>query len=93
MPGSALTRRPAAPEPFPPAPGFKLAISLFAANEGYLDDVDVAKVLGFEKALLDFMRSEHADLLDKINQSGGYDDEIKNGLKAGVEKLKATQSW
>ena len=70
-----------------------MAISLFAANEGYLDDVDVAKVLGFEKALLDFMRSEHADLLDKINQSGGYDDEIKNGLKAGVEKFKATQSW
>ncbi|WP_158775159.1 F0F1 ATP synthase subunit alpha [Cobetia sp. L2A1] len=70
-----------------------MAISLFAANEGYLNDVDVAKVLDFEKALLDFMRSEHADLLDKINQSGGYDDEIKNGLKAGVEKFKATQSW
>ncbi|WP_176503496.1 F0F1 ATP synthase subunit alpha [Cobetia sp. 5-11-6-3] len=70
-----------------------MAISLFAANEGYLDDVEVAKVLGFEKALLDYMRSEHADLLDKINQSGGYNDEIKNGLKAGVEKFKATQSW
>ncbi|MGO2415326.1 MULTISPECIES: F0F1 ATP synthase subunit alpha [Cobetia] len=70
-----------------------MAISLFAANEGYLNDVDVSKVLDFEKALLDFMRSEHADLLDKINQSGGYDDEIKNGLKAGVEKFKATQSW
>jgi len=55
--------------------------------------VDVSKVLDFERALHDYMKSEHADLLDKINQSGDYNDEIKSGLKSGLEQFKATQTW
>jgi F-type H+-transporting ATPase subunit alpha len=71
----------------------EMALSLFAANEGYLDDVEVNKVLDFEAALHDYMKSEHSELLDKINQSGDYNDEIKQGLASGVEKFKATQTW
>jgi F-type H+-transporting ATPase subunit alpha len=71
----------------------EMALSLYAANEGYLDDVEVNKVLDFERALHDYMKSEHADLLDKINQSGDYNGEIQDSLKSGLEKFKATQSW
>ncbi|MEC9483815.1 MAG: F0F1 ATP synthase subunit alpha [Halomonas sp.] len=71
----------------------EMALSLFAANEGFLDDVDVSKVLDFEAALHDYMKAEHGELLDKINQSGDYNDEIKDGLKSGVEQFKATQTW
>jgi len=71
----------------------EMALSLFAANEGFLDDVDVSKVLDFESALHDYMKSENAALLDKINQTGDYSDEIKQGLKSGVEQFKATQTW
>jgi F-type H+-transporting ATPase subunit alpha len=71
----------------------EMAISLYAANEGYLEDIEVNKVLAFERALQDFMKSEHADLIDTINQTGDYSDEIKSGLKTGLEKFKATQSW
>ncbi len=71
----------------------EMAISLFAANEGFLDDVDVNKVLDFEHALHEYMKSEHGELLDKINESGDYNDEIKDGLKQGLEKFKSSQSW
>ncbi|WP_106476809.1 F0F1 ATP synthase subunit alpha [Phytohalomonas tamaricis] len=71
----------------------EMAVSLYAANEGYLADVPVDKVLDFESALLGFMKSEHSDLLEKINQTGGYDNEIQQGLKAGVESFKSTQSY
>ncbi|WP_110673746.1 F0F1 ATP synthase subunit alpha [Salinicola sp. RZ23] len=71
----------------------QMALTLYAANEGYLDDVAVDKVLDFERALQDYMKSEHADLLDKINSSGGYDDEIQKGLKSGLESFKSTQTW
>jgi len=71
----------------------EMGVTLYAANEGFLDDVDVSKVLDFERALHDYMKSEHAELLDKINQTGDYNDEIQSGLKAGLEKFKATQSW
>ncbi|MBR2514402.1 MAG: F0F1 ATP synthase subunit alpha, partial [Halomonas sp.] len=71
----------------------QMALSLYAANEGHLDDVSVDKVLDFERALHDYMKSEHGDLLDKINQTGDYNGEIQDGLKSGLEKFKATQSW
>ncbi|WP_447927504.1 MULTISPECIES: F0F1 ATP synthase subunit alpha [unclassified Vreelandella] len=71
----------------------EMALTLYAANEGHLDDVSVDKVLDFERALHDYMKSEHAELLDKINQTGDYNDEIKDGMKSGLEQFKATQSW
>lgn len=71
----------------------EMAVSLYAANEGYLADVEVSKVLDFESALLDYMKSEQGELLARINESGDYDDEIQQGLKAGVEQFKSTQTW
>jgi len=71
----------------------EMALSLYAANEGYLEEVEVNKVLDFERALRDFMKAEYAELLDKINQTGDYSSEIQEGLKEGLDKFKATQSW
>ncbi|MCK4711150.1 MAG: F0F1 ATP synthase subunit alpha [Gammaproteobacteria bacterium] len=66
-----------------------MAVSLFAANEGYLDDVDVKKIVDFEAALHAHVKSENSDLLDKINESGDYNDEIINDLKSAIEAFKA----
>ncbi len=71
----------------------QMAVSLYAANEGYLDDVELNKVGDFEAALLSYMGSEHSTLMDQINQSGAYSDEIAAQLKVGTEQFKATQSW
>ena len=59
----------------------EMGLSLFAANEGYLDSVPVAKIVDYEEALHDFARSNHAELLDSINESGDYNDEIESSLK------------
>ena len=69
------------------------AVSLFAATQGYLDDVPVDKIQDFEAALQDFVKSEYADLLDEINRTGDYNDEIAARLKEAVEKFKSTQAW
>ncbi|MFE8070394.1 F0F1 ATP synthase subunit alpha [Marinobacteraceae bacterium S3BR75-40.1] len=66
---------------------------LYAANEGFLDDVEVEKVVAFEAALLSWMRSEQSELLAKINEKGDYNDEIAAELKAAIEKFKSTQTW
>ena len=63
----------------------EMAISLFAVNEGFLDGVEAAKVIDYETALHDFARSNHGDLLDKINETGDYNDEIESDLKALCE--------
>ena len=62
-----------------------MALSLFAVNEGYLDGVDVAKVIDFETALHEFAASNHGDLLDTINETGDYNDDIQAGLKAACD--------
>jgi F-type H+-transporting ATPase subunit alpha len=71
----------------------EMGVSLFAANEGFIDDVDVEKVGSFEAALLSNMRSNHADLMAKINEKGGYDDDIANGIRSAIESFKTTGSW
>merc|ERR1711977_111873 len=66
------------------------ASSLFAAEEGYLDDVDADKVTDFEAALHQYMESEQKELVDKINDTGDYSDEIKSGLHSALKEFKET---
>ncbi|MCG6896343.1 MAG: F0F1 ATP synthase subunit alpha [Thiocapsa sp.] len=71
----------------------QMAVSLFAANEGYLDDVEVKKVVDFEQALQSYMKSAHAELLDKIDSTGDYSAEIESGLHAAIKDFKASSTW
>ena len=66
---------------------------LFAANEGYLTDVPVNKILDFEQALLSYMRAEYADFMKKIDETGNYDDDVVNTLKSAIEAFKANQTY
>jgi F-type H+-transporting ATPase subunit alpha len=70
-----------------------MAVSLFAANEGYLDDVDADKVVDFEAALQDYMKSSQQKLLDQINEKGDYNDEIEQALHEAVKDFKANNAW
>ena len=67
----------------------EMAVSLYAANEGYLDDVDVKKIVDFEEAMHAHIKSSQAELLDTINASGDYDDEIAGKIAAAIEDFKA----
>jgi len=71
----------------------EMAVSLFTANEGYLDDVEVPKVMDFEAALLSYMHAEQAQLLDKINETHEYDEEIQQGLHQALKDFKANHTW
>ena len=71
----------------------ELAFSLFAANEGFLDDVDVDKVTDFESAMLSYVRTEKADLLNDLNESGDYSDDIAAKMKSALEDFKSKGTW
>ncbi len=70
-----------------------MAVSLYAANEGYLDDVDASKVRPFEDALHAYMKSSQGELMDKINKETDYTDEVVAGLKSALDDFKANHSW
>ena len=71
----------------------QMAVSLFAANEGFLDAIEVNKVRDFEDALQLFMTTEHQDIMDKINEAGDFNDEIKQEIKTALETFIKTHSW
>ncbi|MCP4879860.1 MAG: F0F1 ATP synthase subunit alpha, partial [Gammaproteobacteria bacterium] len=71
----------------------EMAVSLYAANEGFLSDIALNKVGDFEAALLSYMNSENADIMSQVNESGNYNDDIAATFKASVEQFKATQTW
>ena len=68
-------------------------ISLFAANEGYIDDVEVNKVVDFEAALQAHMKSNYSDFMDEVNSACGYNDDVEKTLHDAVKDFKANGSW
>ncbi|WP_456412774.1 F0F1 ATP synthase subunit alpha [Thiolapillus sp.] len=71
----------------------EMAISLFAANEGYLDDVDADKIVDFEAALLSYMAGSQSELMKKVNESGDWNDEIEKAFHEALKDFKANHSW
>lgn len=69
------------------------SIVLYAAERGYLEDVELAKVLPFEAALLAYAHSQYADFVKSIDETGNYNDEIETKLKELLESFKSTQTW
>jgi F-type H+-transporting ATPase subunit alpha len=71
----------------------QMSVSLFAANEGFLDDVEVEKIQDFESALQGYMKSNHPELLDRITKTGNYGDEIAAEIRTAIENFKTTSTW
>jgi F-type H+-transporting ATPase subunit alpha len=69
------------------------AVSLYAANQGFLDDIALNKIGDFESALHAHMKAQHADLMKKINESGDYNDDIEKELSSAIEGFKSSSVW
>ena len=71
----------------------EMGLVIYAAEEGYLKEIEVNKVGDFEAALLSYAKAEHSDLIDKINENGDWNDDLEAGFKALLDKFLATQTW
>jgi F-type H+-transporting ATPase subunit alpha len=71
----------------------EMGVSLFAVNEGYLDDVEVNKVMDFEQALQSHMKSQQSDLIEALNRDQAYDDDVAEKLHAALKDFKTNGSW
>ena len=66
----------------------EMALSLFAANEGYLDEVDIAKIIPYEKAMHEHANAKHQDLMTEINSKLDYNDDIAASMKTVLDEFK-----
>ena len=69
------------------------SLSIFAADRGYMDDVEVEKIGSFEEALHGYFTSEKADLEKSINDTGDWNDDIEKQFTEVVEQFKKTQTF
>ena len=69
------------------------AVSLFAAEKGFLNDVAINKINDFEDALHIYVNNEQSALMATINESGNYDKDIEASLTKALETFKSTQTW
>jgi len=73
---------------YQPLQVWEQAVSLFAVNNGYLDDIDVERVLPFERALKEELKSKHQDLVDRIEAAKELKADDETILRAAVEAFK-----
>ena len=71
----------------------EMGVVLYAANEGYLDDVPVNRVLDFERDLLAYMNTEHGEWMAEVSASGDYNDDIVAHMKAALDKFQSSHSY
>src|SRR5690606_38991649 len=64
------------------------AVSLFAVNNGYLDDLEVEQILPFEKALRDYLRSKQDALIQRIQDKKELSKEDEGELVAANQEFK-----
>jgi F-type H+-transporting ATPase subunit alpha len=71
----------------------EMAVTLFAVNRGYMDDVEVKRVLSFEAALQSFMKGKYAAMMDKIQSTGDLDGDAEKQLSAAIDDFKASAAY
>ncbi len=71
-----------------PMPVAEMALILFAADKGYLDDVPLEKIATFEHELLILFREQHAELIQKIGETGLFDDAIAEIYRTQIESFR-----
>jgi F-type H+-transporting ATPase subunit alpha len=71
----------------------EIAISLFAVDNGFVDDIDLKKVVNFEHELHAYFRQNYQELLNNINQNPDYNDQVASQLRDVLTQFKQTQTW
>jgi F-type H+-transporting ATPase subunit alpha len=71
----------------------EMAVTLFAVNRGYMDDVEVKRALAFEASLQSFLKGKYAAIMDKIQSTGDLDGETEKQLSAAIDDFKASAAY
>jgi len=69
----------------------EMALTLYASNNGYFDDVETSRVLACESALHQYVQTNHSALVDKIESTKNLDGDAEKELVAAIEAFK--KSW
>ncbi|WWP00906.1 MAG: F0F1 ATP synthase subunit alpha [Candidatus Dasytiphilus stammeri] len=67
------------------------ALVLFAAEYGYIEDIELERLKIFEDNLITYVEREYPQLIQEINKTGNLNTEIITALKNSIENFKMIQ--
>jgi F-type H+-transporting ATPase subunit alpha len=68
-------------------------IAIYAATKGFLDKVPVEKILEVEKGLVQFTKSKHASIYEKLKKENNLSDDVVKGLEESIAGYLATNKF
>jgi F-type H+-transporting ATPase subunit alpha len=71
----------------------QIGVSLYAVSNGYLDGFEANKAQDYEHALLAYMKTQHSALMDSIDKTGDFNDDIAAQLIAALDDFATKGSW
>jgi len=73
---------------YTPMQVWQQVVSLYAGTKGYMDDVEVSNILGFQNKLLSYIKANNADIVEDITKNGLLDENSEVKLKTAIEAFK-----
>jgi F-type H+-transporting ATPase subunit alpha len=78
---------------YQPLQVWEMALTLFAVNNGFFDDIDVKKALAAEKSMRDYVKQQQSELVQRMEDKKDLSEEDETALKAAVESWKKNGSY
>jgi F-type H+-transporting ATPase subunit alpha len=72
---------------------WEMALTLFAVNNGFFNDIEVKKAISAERSMRDFVKSKYADLIQRIEEKGDLSADDEKALKAAIEDWKKNGTY
>lgn len=73
---------------YQPLQVWEQAVTLYSVNNGYLDDLDVQQILGFEKALKEHLKAKHEAMVKRIEDTKELSKDDEAELAAAIQEFK-----
>ncbi len=70
---------------YSPLPVEKQIVTIYAGNNGFCDDYEIADLSRYEAELYKFMEARHANVLSDIRSKGKIDDALEASIKGALE--------
>jgi F-type H+-transporting ATPase subunit alpha len=75
---------------YEPMPVEEQVMVIFAATQGFLDDLDVSRLRGWEVGFLEYMGTNHPEVGEAIRTENVMSDEIEAALREAIESYSGT---
>jgi F-type H+-transporting ATPase subunit alpha len=72
---------------------WEMAVTLFAVNNGFFNDIDVKKALAAERSMRDYVKTKFADLIKRVEEKADLSADDEKALKSAIADWKKNGSY